>query len=73
MITLRARHVFDHMHFTCYSGRLMKGRFFVYQNVSGQVIIFIPPEFSADMVLVSADEPLKAQGQVLQVSCGTVS
>jgi len=50
-------------------GRLMKGRYFVFQNVSGQVIVFIPPEFTADMVTVTGKLPLKAQGQALQIFC----
>ncbi len=45
----------------------MKGRYFVFQNVPGQVIIFIPPEFEAEMVTVSPEDPLKVQDKALQV------
>ena len=46
----------------------MKGRYFVFQNVTGQVIIFIPPEFKADMILVDANNPVMMDGKALQVS-----
>ena len=50
----------------------MKGRYFVFQNVTGQVIIFIPPEFKADMILVDANNPVMMDGKALQVSNNTV-
>ena len=40
----------------------------MFQNVSDQVIVFVPPDFTADMVLVDSTHRLKAQRKVLQVS-----
>ena len=48
-------------------GRLQQEKYFVFQNVSDQVIVFVPPDFTADMVLVDSTHRLKAQRKVLQV------
>ena len=51
-----------------FRGRLLKGQYFIFQNIQGQVIVFIPPEFSGEMVTVDEETPLRAQGKALQVS-----
>ncbi|KAI0213228.1 Suppressor of fused-like [Lamellibrachia satsuma] len=50
-------------------GRLQHGKYFVFQNVLDQVIVFVPPDFTADMVLVDSTHRLKAQRKVLQIYC----
>ena len=47
--------------------RLQQSKCFVFQNVSDQMIVFVPADFDTDMVLVDAEHKLRAQQKVLQV------
>ena len=48
-------------------GRLLKGRYFMFENVEGQVIVLVPSGLTADMVIVNQESPIKSQGLFLQV------
>lgn len=39
----------------------------MYQNIAGQVIVLMPPDFDADMVTVNEEHPIRAEGDSLQV------
>ena len=47
--------------------RLKKNKYFIFQNIAGQVIVFMPAEFESEMVMVDEEHPLNADGQALQV------
>ena len=47
--------------------RLKQGKYFIFQSLSGQVLVFMPSTFDSEMVTVDADHPLRSDGQALQV------
>ena len=47
--------------------RLQMNKYFIYQSLAGQVIVFMPAEFDSDMVTVDEEHPIRCDGQAVQV------
>ena len=50
--------------------RLMMNKYFIYQNLAGQVIVLMPADFESDMVTVDEQTPIRCDASALQVRDG---